>query len=133
MKNKKIFIAIYCFCFLIVFSNIFFFVKDQLFFNINDVPKGEFIYAAMSPSGDKSAQFYRVNSPEGVAARVEVVFFDENDNEIKKDNIYWEVGKSNVAISWVDNNIITIDEAPLDLANNDSYDCRRKTSFSQKW
>ncbi len=133
MKNKKIFIAIYVFCFLIVFFNIFFFVKDQLFFSIEDVPQGEFIYAAMSPTGDKTAQFYRVTSPEGVAARVEVVVFDQNNNEVKKNNIYWEVGKSNVTISWVDEDIITIDEAPLVLSNGDSYDCRRKTSFSQKW
>ncbi len=133
MKNKKLFIGIYIFCLLIVFFNIFFFVKDQLFFSIEDVPKGEFIYSAMSPSGNKTAQFYRVNSPEGVAARVEVLVFDESKDEVKKNNIYWEIGKSNVTISWVDDNIITIDEAPLDLANGDTYDCRRKTSFSQKW
>lgn len=133
MKNKKLFVVIYVFCLLIVFFNIFFFVKDQLFFSIEEVPQGEFIYAAMSPSGNKSAQFYRVNSPEGVAARVEVLVFDEEKNELKKNNIYWEIGKSNVTISWVDDNIITIDEAPLDLANGDSYDCRRKASFSQKW
>lgn len=132
MKSKYC-AALYVITFCVVLFNVFFFVKDQLFFKLDGLPEGNYVYASLSPDGTKSANFYRVDSPEGSAVRVEIIELDSEMNEVNRQNLYWDVNKTSVSIGWLDNNVITVDGVAFDISRGDSYDCRRKTSFSQKW
>ncbi len=133
MKKRIAFIAFYAIVLAVAVVNVVFYVKDQFFFSLTDLPKGEFIYASLSPQGDQSANFYRVDTPMGPAARVELISFESDTGTPTVKNIYWETGKSSVTVRWEDNNIITVDEQAYDLSNGDTFDCRRKNSFSQQW
>ncbi len=137
MKEKVKYIVYYCVVFAVFMINIVFFVKDQLFFSLNDLPKAQegeaAVYSAFSPDLNKVAECYTVNTPEGVAVRVELVTYDENVNITDRENIYWEVGKDKVIIGWIDSDIITIDSRTLDLSKNETYDSRRISSLIQRW
>lgn len=137
MKSSLRFIVYYLIVFAVFTANIVFFVKDQLFFSLKDLPQAQegevAVYSAFSPDLNKVAECYTVNTPEGVAVRVELVTYDENVNVSDRENIYWEVGKDNVIIGWIDSDIITIDSRTLDLSKNETYDSRRIASLIQKW
>lgn len=137
MKTKIKFTAYYLVAFVIFLVNMGFFIRDQLFFSLKDLPmaqEGEkAVYSAFSPDLNKVAECYTVRTPEGNAVRVELVTYDEQINVKERENIYWEVGKENVIIGWVDSNIITIDSRTLDLSKNETYDSRRMASFIQRW
>ncbi|MBE6728763.1 MAG: hypothetical protein E7568_00845 [Ruminococcaceae bacterium] len=137
MKSTVKFTVYYLIAFVIFIVNLGFFVGDQMFFSINDLPKaleGESAsYSAFSPDLKKVAECYTVNTPEGSAVRVELVTYDDNVNVADRKNIYWEVGKETVIIGWVDSNTITIDSKTLDLSRNQTYDCRKMASFGQIW
>ncbi|MEE0945236.1 MAG: DUF5412 family protein [Acutalibacteraceae bacterium] len=137
MKSKLKYTIYYLVVFAVFLANIVFFVKDQLFFSIKDLPGAqqgeEAVYSAFSPDLNKVAECYTVTTPQGVAVRVELVTYDENVNVIDKENIYWEVGKESVIIGWVTSDIITIDSRTLDLSKNETYDSRRIATLIQKW
>ena len=132
MKLKIKFAVYYIITFLVFAFNIGFFVSDQLFFKMSDLPAAkdgeEPVYSALSPDLTKSAECYTVTTPEGTAVRVELVTYDEDINVKERENIYWEVGKDSVIIGWVDENNITIDSRTLNLSENETYDSRRVTS-----
>lgn len=133
MKSKGLPTVLYAVALVVVLFNSFFYLKDQLFFQMKDLPEGELNYSVLSPFGDRSVSVYRVDTPEGSAVRVQLVEFNDQQEETKRENIYWEVGKTNVMVGWADNRTLTVDDYPLDLTVGDTYDCRRKTSFFQKW
>ncbi len=137
MKSKLKYVVYYLIVFAVFMANIVFFVKDQLFFSLKDLPQAQegeaAVYSAFSPDLNRVAECYTVNTPEGVAVRVELVTYDENVNVSDRENIYWEVGKENVIIGWIDSDIITIDSRTLDLSKNETYDSRRIASLVQKW
>ena len=137
MKTRIKFTAYYLVALIIFLVNLGFFIKDQLFFSLKDLPmiqEGETaVYSAFSPDLTKVAECYTVKTPEGNAVKVELVTYDEQINVKERENIYWEVGKENVIIGWIDSDIITIDSRTLDLSKNETYDSRRMASFIQSW
>ena len=133
MKSKKWFAVFYVLAFFVMIINALFYLNDQLFFSLENLPTGEFVYASLSPEGDRSANFYRVDTPKGSAVRVEILTFNDEKGSEKCENVYWETDKSVVTIGWVDNDIITVDEVPMNISKGDTFDSRRKTSLSQKW
>ncbi len=133
MSKKRALVLFYVVALLITVCNLGFFIKDQMFFDMNNLPKGEFVHSSLSPDTNRTAMTYRVDTPKGSAIRVEIVEVNENIEKILTKNIYWDVNKKIVTVGWVDNNIITIDGKPLDISIGDTYDCRRKKSFFQKW
>lgn len=128
MSKRRLLISVYVLCTFVVLFNVVFFIKDQFFYSMKSLPQGQFVYSSLSPSGTKSALFYRVDSPEGNAVRVELVEFDTDMSVKEQKNIYWEVGKRSVAISWDNDDAITVDNMLLDVSAGETYDSRRKTS-----
>lgn len=111
--------------------NIFFCIKDRFFYNMEDLPKGQYLYSSMSPDSTRSAEVYRIETPEGRAIRVELRTFDFSNEEnivSQEKNIYWEVDKSVVTIGWEDSDIILIDNRMLNLSEGQTYDSRRITT-----
>ncbi len=136
MKSSVKFAVYYVVAFVIFMVNIAFFIGDQFFYTLKDLPETKEgqkpVYSAFSPDLKKSAVCYTVETPEGNAVRVELVTYDEEINIAEKENIYWEVGKDSVIIGWVDENTITIDSKTLDLSKNQTYDSRRVVSLRGK-
>lgn len=130
MNKRKHLIFVYVLCTFVVLFNTVFFIKDQFFYSMKNLPQGQFVYSSLSPSGTKSALFYRVDTPEGKAARIELVEFDDDMSVKKQCNIYWEVGKSSVAVSWESDDVLTVDDKTLDVSKNNVYDCRRRVNYN---
>ena len=125
MRKNKLFICLYVLCAVVVLINLFFFVKDEFFYNIDNLPQGKFVYSSLSPSGDKTALLYCVDTPKGNAVRVELVEFNEDMSVKNENNIFWETGKSSVTIYWENNNLIVIDGVSLSIDKNQVFDGRR--------
>ena len=136
MKLSFKFAVYYVVAFVIFTINMAFFIGDQFFYSLKDLPdlqEGQTaVYSAFSPDLQKSAVCYTVETPEGNAVCVELVTYDEDTNIADKENIYWEVGKDSVIIGWVDENTITIDSNTLDLSKNQTFDSRRVVSLRGK-
>lgn len=136
MRLSVKFAVYYVVAFAVFIVNTVFFIGDQFFYTLEDLPElkeGQTaVYSAFSPDLKKSAVCYTVETPEGSAVRVELVTYDDEINIDKKENIYWEVGKESVIIGWVDENTITIDSRTLDLNKNQTYDSRRVVSLRGK-
>lgn len=133
MKTKKIPLGIiYLLALIISVVNISFFIYDQLYFNMADLPSGEKLYSSMSPDGDKTVCLYKVKGIKSDAIRGELVTFDEDTGTERTENIFWSTGYSNAITGWYDNEIVTINDIALNLSNGDTYDSRRKISLTQK-
>ena len=131
MKSFTKYIIYYVLVFLIFAVNMFFYVKDQFFYNMEDLPEGQYLYSSMSPDNSRSAEVYRIDTPRGKAIRVEVRTFDFSNEEnivSSEENVYWEVNKSVVTVGWEDNDIITVDSHILNISEGDTFDSRRITT-----
>ena len=131
MKSFTKYIIYYVLVFLIFAGNMFFYVKDQFFYNMEDLPEGQYLYSSMSPDNSRSAEVYRIDTPRGKAIRVEVRTFDFSNEEnivSSEENVYWEVNKSVVTVGWEDNDIITVDSHILNISEGDTFDSRRITT-----
>ncbi len=131
MKTSLKYMIYYIFIFVVLIANIFFYVKDRFFYNMEELPEGQFLYSSMSPDNTRSAEVYRVDTPRGSAIRVELRSFNFSDKEnvvSEEKNIYWAVDKSVVTVGWEDNNIVTVDTKTLDVSKGETYDSRKITT-----
>lgn len=124
MKSDIIFKLLYLFTALIVIVNLVFAVKNGIFFDINELPEGEMLGSVESPNGDKTLNIYLVDNKLGVAVRGEI------DDGKRVYNVFWQTDTDNVDYSWLDNNVVTINQLNLDIRNS-TYDSRRGTSLFQ--
>ena len=126
---KKYRLGVYYFvAFAVLLLNLLFMVKDRFFYNIDDLPEGQFLYSSLSPTAEKSVHIYLIETPNGVATRGELIVFEEN-GEPKYQNIgmdFWE-------ISCIRGKMVRIDPADgsnenaviLNVADGETYDCRK--------
>ncbi len=122
MKNIG-FKILYAVTFIVMATELFFGVKSSLFTDIADVPKGTLYSTSSSPSGEKTLNIYVVKNNVGVAVRGEVVKGDDSYN------IFWQTGIDSVEAVWIDNDVIMINEIPLNANDTFGYDCRRGYSL----
>ena len=140
MKSSVKFAVYYIIAVVVFLANLGFFVKDQMYFSMDDLPPhqaGTFLYSSMCPDGVRSAEVYRIDTPAGSAVKVQLHtpgFATETGKDQIK-NIYWQVDKSTVMVGWNNENpdIITVGDVTLNLAEGETFDSRRIASFSQKW
>lgn len=93
----------------------------NLFYNINNIPKGQFLEEFKSPNKEYSVRAYLItNSLSADSLRVELV--DNNTKKVK--NVYYNYPADNVEIEWINNEIIRINEIELNVLK-DSYDWRK--------
>lgn len=121
MKNKIVLYCITVLTIIVVLFNITFFIVDSFFYNINTLPKGEFLFSSMSPTGEYTLKMYSVYAGEtlGNAIRGEVIYIDTG--EIK--NIYWQANEKTAMVSWLSDTIVNINNNNVDVLGN-AYDWR---------
>jgi len=117
MKSKTIIIMVVS---IVAIFGICFGVYN-LFFNINSVPKGDYMDEFVSPDGSYTVKTYKVNNAlSATATRCEVI--DNNTN--KSRNIYWGYREMTLEVVWESNEIVVINDRELNV-KKDSYDWRR--------
>lgn len=128
---KRILSVLVLLTFFITLFNLVFAVRDSFFYDIEDLPSGEFLYSSMSPSGERTVKFYKVESVMGNAVRGEVISSDKKGNSVSR-NIYWKIGPSTVVSGWLDDASISIDGDVVNTSTDDFFDCRRELNISNK-
>ena len=123
MKSKKLVLGLIAAAVAVSVFNIAFTVKDCYFDNIEQLPKGEFLYSSMSPDGETTVSIYKVSGMNRSAIRGAVV--SVNEQGIKEErNIFWQVGTDNALSGWVDNTTISINDKAVDVLSGGWYDKR---------
>lgn len=92
------------------------------FFDMNRLPKGEYLTEETSPNGVYTLKAY-VNSGGATTSytiRGELVFNKRNN---KTKNIYWNYRENNANIEWIDNDTVVIYGHTLKVPN-DKFDFR---------
>ena len=124
MKNKFLNSFIIILTLVITIFNLFGMIIRGFFYNINDLPEGEFLFSALSNDTLKTVKIYKVDVPKiGKGIRGEVVF-NENGEDIKK-NIYWQTNKETAIVSWVNNEVVSINNININI-NESPFDSRKQ-------
>ena len=71
MKKKIFFSAVYVLALVITLVNVVFSLKNYLFSDINELPRGKWISQEVSPDGEKTVDIYLVKNCLGTAIRGE--------------------------------------------------------------
>jgi uncharacterized protein YpmB len=94
------------------------------FYDMNRLPKGEYLTEKTSLDGKYTLKAYITNggATTTYAIRGELVFNEKNN---KTKNIYWNSGEDNAKITWTDLDTVVINNHSLDVPN-DKYDYRNQ-------
>ena len=111
---------------IIVLFNVIFFVKDSFFYNLNDLPEGEFLYSSMSPNGAYVIKSYYYPGTDSLSNGIRCELVDLSDETSR--NIYWQTGTDTSFTSWSANTIININGVMIDVTSDYTYDWRKTTS-----
>ncbi|MBR6573164.1 MAG: hypothetical protein IKK77_05570 [Clostridia bacterium] len=126
MSKSKLLITVYVLAIIVTLFNIVGFIKDSAFYNTKTLPQGEFLYASMSPDGNKTVRIFKVENSIGKAIRGELVILN-NDGTDQIRNIYWCVGEDNAMTGWQTGDIVTINNINIDTTDEDYvFDSRRE-------
>ena len=122
MRNTG-FKILYIFTVLVMIVELGFTVKNSIFTDIADVPKGEFVESYDCDYCEKKMNVYLVKNNLGTAIRGEI------ENGDQKYNIFWQTGIEMVDVAWINEDTIMINGIPLDVNDRFGYDCRRGYSL----
>ncbi len=123
MKSNRLVLGFIALTVAVSLFNIAFTVKDCYFDNIEQLPKGEFLYSSMSPDGETTVSIYRVSGINRSAIRGAVVSVNEQGDRLER-NIFWQVGTDNALSGWVDNGTISINDKMVEISSGEVYDSR---------
>ena len=103
---------------------------DAFWYNMEELPTGKFLYSVMSPDGKNTFSLYLVNMEKvNTAIRGEVISIEDNE-KMKKRNIYWQVGEKTAIAGWKDENTITINDREIKFTG-EPYDCRTQIELPE--
>ena len=122
MKNIG-FKILYTITVLVIIAELVFTVKNSIFTDIADVPKGEFIEAYPCKCCEKKMNIYLVKNSVGTAIRGEI------ETKSEKYNIFWQTGIEMVDVVWLSDDTVLINEIPINANDKFGYDCRRGYSL----
>lgn len=128
MKKNRLFLCVYIVAFAVIIFNLVFFVKDALFYTIDSLPQGDFLYSAMSPDGNHTLRIFRVSNCLGTGIRGELITINDDGTDTRR-NIYWQTGESNAFSGWQDATVVTINDINIDITLDYTYDCRREIAI----
>lgn len=124
MKNKLLNGIIVSLAVIVTLLNLAGAIQKSFFYNLDDLPAGEFLFSALSTDSEKTLRIYRVNIETlGQAVRGELVTVNDGKQTVR--NIYWQVGEDNAIVSWIDGNTVQINGDVVDI-NGEGYDSRRQ-------
>ena len=124
MKNKFLNSFIIILTLVITIFNLFGMIIRGFFYNINDLPEGEFLFSALSNDTLKTVKIYKVDVPKiGKGIRGEVVF-NENGEDIKK-NIFCQTNRETAIVTWVNNEDVSKNNININI-NESPFDSRKQ-------
>ncbi|RBP06221.1 DUF5412 domain-containing protein [Rossellomorea aquimaris] len=94
------------------------------FYDMNRLPKGEFLSEESSPDGKYTLRAYVTNggATTAYAVRGELVF---NEKEDKRKNIYWNYREETAEIKWTDEDTVVVNGVSLDVPDEE-FDFRHQ-------
>jgi len=114
------------FVFLVIFIMLFNAIGmaiDAFSYDMDELPSGKPLYSAMSPDGKTTFRLHMVEIENvNTALRGEIIYSDEN-GDLQKRNIYWQVGARNAIAGWKDETTITVAGRDIKI-NSETYDSR---------
>lgn len=108
---------------LVMIFQLVFFCIDSFFYNINNIPKGDFLFSSMSPGGQYTLKLYLVDGGRTLGKGIRGELVDIETNEAK--NIYWVVGEENALVGWASDTVVSVNGHTVDVAQY-VYDWRRE-------
>ena len=130
MSKNKILITVYVLTIIVTLFNLVGFIKDSAFYSTNSLPQGEFLYASMSPDGNKTVRIFKVENSIGKAIRGELVILNDDGTDTVR-NIFWSVGEDNAMTGWQTEDIVTINDINIDTTDEDyAFDSRRELEYN---
>lgn len=130
MSKSRILITVYVLAIIVTLFNLVGFIKDSAFYSTKSLPKGEFLYASMSPNGNKTVRIFKVENSIGKAIRGELVILNDDGTDTVR-NIYWSVGEDNAMTGWQTEDIVTINDINIDTTDEDyAFDSRRELRYN---
>ncbi|MEH7347551.1 DUF5412 domain-containing protein [Gottfriedia acidiceleris] len=92
------------------------------FFDMNRLPKGDYLTEETSPNGDYTLKTYVSSggATTSYTVRGELVFNKQNK---KTKNIYWNYRENTADIEWIDNDTVVINDHTLNVPH-DKFDFR---------
>ncbi len=126
MKKNLPFIIVYVLAVAVTVVNTVFLVKSSVFYDINDLPKGELVETVKSPDNKSELNIYKIKNNIGVAVRGEL------NNSGKKTNVFWQTGIEETQALWQDNSVVEINGVLIDVLDGGTYDSRRGVSLFQE-
>ena len=121
MKVKRLLFGIVVWLAVIITAvNTVGFVYDSFFFNMEQLPTGNYVSKSTSANRRYTLSLYKVKNSLGEAVRGELT--DNKTGEIK--NVYWETGEPGHSAKWLNNELININGHVVDITK-DIYDSRR--------
>lgn len=93
------------------------------FYDMNRLPKGEYLTEETSPDGTYTLKAYLVNggATTSYAIRGELVL---NNKDNKTKNVYWNNNEETATIEWIDKNTVVVNGHTLH-APKDRFDYRK--------
>lgn len=95
-----------------------------VFYDMERLPKGDFLTEEVSPDGKYTVKAYVTNGGATVsyAVRAELVF---KDSKKKPKTIYWNYREDSAKITWLDDDTVSINGHDLNVPG-EKYDFRRE-------
>jgi hypothetical protein len=121
-EKKVVFTILGIFCLCVVAFMIY--AVYWAFYDMNRLPKGEFLTEESSPDGKYTLRAYVTNGGATTAytVRGELVY---NEKEDKTRNIYWNYREETAEITWTDEDTVVINEVSLDVPDEE-FDFRHQ-------
>jgi hypothetical protein len=121
-EKKVVFTILGIFCLCVVSFVIY--AVYWAFYDMNRLPKGEFLTEESSLDGKYTLRAYVTNggATTAYAVRFELVY---NEKEDKKRNIYWNYREETAEITWTDEDTVVINEVSLDVPDEE-FDFRHQ-------
>lgn len=126
MKRNFGFKVLYLLTAVVVLVNLAFIIKNSVYFDIDELPKGELVLSEGSPDGEHTLNIYVIKNSIGEAVRGEVV--TENQSR----NIFWQTGVSFARLRWQNNTTVVINGVYINVTDGTTYDSRRGVSLFQE-
>ncbi len=109
MRSKKLMTVLFFVAMFTMAFNMFGSLYDAVFYNIDDVPKGQLVAEYNSPNGKQKVMCYKVETVLGDAVKCSLW-----DGKSER-NIYWDTKTSEKTIYWADNDTVVINGMHIDV------------------
>lgn len=131
--KRKVCMIIALLTIIITAFNVGFFVKDEFFYNMNNLPNGKLLRRDYDQnilfSSGILLEIFEVEPTDEYPAAIRVAV--KNDNTGESRTIYWQIGTRESIVTWPEGKSTTviINGVPIDYVNG-YYDCRDYANFT---